>query len=126
MYREAKPICYREAKPIVTEKQNMTLFIKLFMPLQSWPDADMKDIFHFEKQRAPPSLADYCNHGQMLIRKISFTLKSRGCLLVWQIVVHFALAGSEAFCIKAPTGCSDAAKLITVLKTTSATIIDVI
>ncbi|CAB3986014.1 Hypothetical predicted protein [Paramuricea clavata] len=41
-----------------TQKQNMTLITQLVLSLQSCPDADMMDFFHFENQREPPSLAD--------------------------------------------------------------------
>ena len=39
-------------------RQNMTLVMKLFLSLQSRPDANMEEFFHFENQREPPSLAD--------------------------------------------------------------------
>ena len=82
-------ITKKRSKTNSTEKQNMTFITKLFMSLQSRPDADMKDLFCFENQRLPPSLAD-CG---------SLHLKKSDILE----------------CIKALTGRSGAAKLVTVL-----------
>ena len=40
----------------------MSLITQLFLSLQPRPNADMKEFFHFENQREPPSLAQ---HGSL-------------------------------------------------------------
>ena len=40
------------------QKKNMTLMTKLFLSVQSRPDADVAEFFRFENQREPLSLAD--------------------------------------------------------------------
>jgi hypothetical protein len=42
----------------ISPKQNLLLVTRMFLSLQSRPDADMLDFFQYENQREPPSLAD--------------------------------------------------------------------
>ena len=41
-----------------TQKHNTTLVIQVFLSLQLRPIADIIDIFRYENQKEPPSLAD--------------------------------------------------------------------
>ena len=41
-----------------TQKHNTTLVIQLFLSLQLRSNADIMDIFRYENQKEPPSLAD--------------------------------------------------------------------
>ena len=80
----------KESNTSGVQKKNMTLITKLFLSLQSRPDADKEEFFCFENQREPPSLAD---HGSLRSGSKSDILE----------------------CIKAPEGRADPAKLTTVV-----------
>ena len=48
----------KSRKDVGVQRHNMILVTQLFLSLQSRPDANMADLFRFENQREPPSLAD--------------------------------------------------------------------
>jgi hypothetical protein len=85
-----RPVTAKKGGTSGSAQRNSTLITKLFLSLQSRPDADMQDFFRYENQREPPSLS---NQGLLRSGKKS------------DILEH----------LKAPTGRSAAAKAATVV-----------
>ena len=85
-----RPVINNKGTKSGSTQRNSSLITKLFLSLQSRPDADMEEFFHYENQRQPPSLSD---QGSLRSGNKSDILE----------------------CLKAPTGQSDAAKAATVV-----------
>ena len=85
-----RPVNARMESKAGSAQRNSSLITKLFLSLQSRPDADMEEFFRYENQRKPPSLS---NQGSLRSGNKSDILE----------------------CLKAPTGRSAEAKVATVV-----------
>ena len=85
-----RPVNARTGSKAGSAQRNSSLITKLFLSLQSRPDADMEEFFRYENQREPPSLS---NQG-------SLRSGNKSDILEW---------------LKAPTGRSAEAKAATVV-----------
>ena len=68
------------------QKKNMTLMTQRFLSVQSRPDADMAELFRFENQKEPLSLAD---RGSLRTGKKSDRFSK---------ISHSCCAGHGSFC----------------------------
>lgn len=85
-----RPVVNKNGGKSCSAQRNSSLITKLFLSLQSRPDADMDKFFHYENQREPPSLS---NQGSLRSGNKSDILE----------------------CVNAPTVRSDATNVATVM-----------
>ena len=84
-----------------SEQRNTSLVTKLFLSLQSHPDADVREFFLYENQKEPPSLS---THGSLRSGKKSDILE----------------------CLKVPSGCGDGVKDATVIIMDMAAVVHIV
>ena len=81
------PVHTKKGTKSGSAQRNSSLITKLFLSLQSRPDADMEEFFRYENQRKPPSLS---NQGSLRSGNKSDNCRSDAAKAATPLVLHMA------------------------------------